>query len=368
MEQAKPFLKKLYTMVEDTDTNDTVAWTQDGTALQVLDPEHFVQNLLPRYFNHNNFSSFVRQLNTYGFNKIAEKEWRFAHTHFQRGKEHQLRFVQRKSSHRVATPAADQQSVAVVVAPAVAGDHAQGLAAGGADGSKLAAGAAGISAAADAASEAAMRAELRAIRKTHAAMASRLQDLNSQVAATKEAQGTTRNSITKIMTFLSQVYQAHHNGVNPLDAAAHSPGAGGAGGIASLGEMVSAVAHPVVELTPAAKRPRLEDSSQASLVDSSPSAPPTFPVVPAEVSRQPSLGETAALALPNDLQDVALELVGSTMLQDAALTRVKSDMRIENDSDAANMELESFLWDFLEANQENVEQREQELNGAPAPA
>ena len=134
------------------------------------------------------------------------------------------------------------------------------------------------------------------------------------------------------------------------------------------GGSTAKVARPVVHLTPAAKRPRLEDSSQASLVDSSPSAPPTFPVVPAEVSRQPSLGETAALALPNDLQDVALELVGSTMLQDAALTRVKSDMRIENDSDAANMELESFLWDFLEANQENVEQREQELNGAPAPA
>lgn len=121
--QPKPFLSKLYKMVDEEETNHIVAWTQAGDALIVLDPEAFAQQLLPLHFKHNNFSSFVRQLNTYGFSKViaaaahcrsvaghaAEPSnctqvdpdaWIFAHLHFRRGAYDELTQIQRKSSHR----------------------------------------------------------------------------------------------------------------------------------------------------------------------------------------------------------------------------------------------------------------------------
>lgn len=60
-----PFLTKVYDMVEDKSMDDIICWSRGGQSFVVLDPQAFSTNLLPRYFKHNNFSSFVRQLNTY---------------------------------------------------------------------------------------------------------------------------------------------------------------------------------------------------------------------------------------------------------------------------------------------------------------
>ena len=61
----KPFLNKLFKMVDEAETDAIVSWTPAGDALVVHDDEAFAQQLPPLYFKHNNFSSFVRQLNTY---------------------------------------------------------------------------------------------------------------------------------------------------------------------------------------------------------------------------------------------------------------------------------------------------------------
>lgn len=60
-----PFLTKTYEMVDDPLTDHIVSWSHTGTSFVVWDPPQFASELLPKYFKHNNFSSFVRQLNTY---------------------------------------------------------------------------------------------------------------------------------------------------------------------------------------------------------------------------------------------------------------------------------------------------------------
>lgn len=60
-----PFLTKTFDVVEDPTTSHIVSWNRDGVSFVVWDPNAFSRDLLPRYFKHNNFSSFVRQLNTY---------------------------------------------------------------------------------------------------------------------------------------------------------------------------------------------------------------------------------------------------------------------------------------------------------------
>ena len=60
-----PFLLKTYMLVEDLATDNIISWNADGTAFVVWQPAEFARDLLPTLFKHCNFSSFVRQLNTY---------------------------------------------------------------------------------------------------------------------------------------------------------------------------------------------------------------------------------------------------------------------------------------------------------------
>ncbi|KAI8646319.1 hypothetical protein BD408DRAFT_449829 [Parasitella parasitica] len=102
------FLNKLYNMVEDLSTTDLIRWSSEGTSFIVEKHEEFAKTVLPRFYKHNTFASFVRQLNMYDFHKvphlqqgvlIAEAEheiWEFSNPHFQRGRPDLLVLVTRK--------------------------------------------------------------------------------------------------------------------------------------------------------------------------------------------------------------------------------------------------------------------------------
>lgn len=94
------FLKKIFYMLEENKFSEMISWSNDGSALIIKNPTSFANEVLPLYFKHSNFSSFIRQLNMYKFKKTKNCYYDHIYTHpmFQRGRIDLLRSIQRKTT------------------------------------------------------------------------------------------------------------------------------------------------------------------------------------------------------------------------------------------------------------------------------
>jgi hypothetical protein len=115
-EEAPLFLQKTYQMV-DTSQADIVSWTEAGDTFVVKNLEEFC-NLLPTFFKHRNFRSFVRQLNFYGFRKLRADSvpvrrpdgwWEFKHEKFLKGKPELLIQIKRADHYEDENAAKDKK-------------------------------------------------------------------------------------------------------------------------------------------------------------------------------------------------------------------------------------------------------------------
>ncbi|XP_066390343.1 heat stress transcription factor B-1-like [Miscanthus floridulus] len=93
-----PFLTKTHQMVEERATDEVISWAEQGRSFVVWKPVELARDLLPLHFKHCNFSSFVRQLNTYGFRKVVPDRWEFANDNFRRGEQGLLSGIRRRKS------------------------------------------------------------------------------------------------------------------------------------------------------------------------------------------------------------------------------------------------------------------------------
>ncbi|ODV92093.1 hypothetical protein CANCADRAFT_82375 [Tortispora caseinolytica NRRL Y-17796] len=102
------FIHKLYTMLEDPSIQHLISWSPKNDSFFVTPTEEF-SKILSSYFKHTNVSSFVRQLNMYGFHKVNDlfhssssesSKWEFKHGIglFRRGDLESLRGIKRRTS------------------------------------------------------------------------------------------------------------------------------------------------------------------------------------------------------------------------------------------------------------------------------
>ncbi|GAV55733.1 hypothetical protein ZYGR_0AY01250 [Zygosaccharomyces rouxii] len=101
------FVNKVWSMLNDESNGNLIRWAEDGKSFVVVNREEFVHQVLPKYFKHSNFASFVRQLNMYGWHKVqdvksgsiqnsSDDKWQFENEFFIRGREDLLQHIVRQ--------------------------------------------------------------------------------------------------------------------------------------------------------------------------------------------------------------------------------------------------------------------------------
>ena len=67
--KTKSFLCKLYDILNDLEYGEIISWNKEGNGVIIKNITKLCKIVLPKFYKHKNYSSFVRQLNIYGFYK-----------------------------------------------------------------------------------------------------------------------------------------------------------------------------------------------------------------------------------------------------------------------------------------------------------
>lgn len=108
MASVPQFISKLYKLAHAPTAQSYITWSEDGLQFWVTNIENFSRDVLPVYFKHNNYASFVRQLNMYGFHRSTEPKGkvepgvtlieRFSHPMFLQNREELIAHIHRKTA------------------------------------------------------------------------------------------------------------------------------------------------------------------------------------------------------------------------------------------------------------------------------
>ncbi|SAM06716.1 hypothetical protein [Absidia glauca] len=124
---ASIFISKLFGMVNDIVTQDLIGWSSEGDKFCVHDVRKFSQSVLPQYFKHSNWASFVRQLNMYGFHKVNDRlntpkdqhACEFHHPLFYQSGRNIIRKIRRNSNKTSSTTASTVELDAPPIPPPI---------------------------------------------------------------------------------------------------------------------------------------------------------------------------------------------------------------------------------------------------------
>jgi len=82
---AAAFPRRLFEILS-TEDKSVVSWNADGKSFRIINNNLFCNDILPRYYRHCKLTSFQRQLNLYGFQRVhvGPLGGAYYHPHFQR--------------------------------------------------------------------------------------------------------------------------------------------------------------------------------------------------------------------------------------------------------------------------------------------
>jgi hypothetical protein len=100
------FTRNLFEMASSPENSAAIGFNAEGDCLEIRNPRLLGSDILPKYYKHKNVSSFVRQLNNYGFKTTpsaagsSDTMQSFYHEHFRRGRLDLLGMVSRRGASK----------------------------------------------------------------------------------------------------------------------------------------------------------------------------------------------------------------------------------------------------------------------------